>query len=216
MRRGWEFWLGAFFVGAAVCIIVPAFVIAEWRDVVSQIGAATAAFAVVGAALIAYDGATSKVRYDADHAARASADEASSLNLRLNLAVAELGDEIDEVVARFELRSPDTDAAIASFRLSEPTEVVEAWRSAASLPEPIRLALRDLRIALRRYSRLLDSVGPTMQRRMNKEEYGRNLLLDMRSSAKEIARMTYVPEAIDAPLTSSENLVDPRAIDKGS
>ncbi|MER8616040.1 hypothetical protein NKG99_04165 [Mesorhizobium sp. M1409] len=160
MRRGWEFWLGASFIAVAIGVIVPAFFFHHWREIVSSMGAAAAAFAVVGAALVSYDGAISKVRYDRQEGLLAAEAHRTALLIRLELDTSEF---IADMLELRESIGGSTRHNLLEYavRIEEPAAIVEAWQDLDKVPRKIIADLRDVRVAVRRYNRVLEEIVRT-------------------------------------------------------
>lgn len=159
--RGWEFWLGAVFVAAAVAIISLAFFNDWFLDRVSKMGAAIAALAVVGASLIAYDGAVSKVRYDRQQAIR----DAGRRRTKTLLILAGVLYEIKFLVLwanAAAISGRHTLSTTAQFRLPMPDAVSHVWANIDDLPPNIAGGLRSISGYLAQVNRSLsgDHIAP--------------------------------------------------------
>ncbi|RUX29931.1 hypothetical protein EOA13_11120 [Mesorhizobium sp. M7A.F.Ca.US.011.01.1.1] len=152
MRRGWEFWLGASFVVAAMALVAPAYFLPDWRAIVSSIGAATAAFAVVGASLIAYDGALAKVRFDRsiqmiDRDLRRR-QILTKLDFTARLIILDTR-QVRDAIGVFGEAPPD------DFDLNEPTDMADLWNRIGELPKDKAAAVAFARLNYSQYKRLL-------------------------------------------------------------
>jgi hypothetical protein len=170
-EKGWEFWLGAAFITAAVAVLVPAFLFEPWHKIVSDLGASVAAFAVVGASLIAYSGAVAKVRFDRQVEQAKNATRRRNLFLKTHMAAAQLYEEASAAdrKLRMDQQSIVTKPSVvtAQFRIREPEGLQEAWSALDQIPVECVSALRGIRLHFGRLTRLLDSLdqNPLFQNR---------------------------------------------------
>jgi hypothetical protein len=156
-KKGWEFWLGGFFVAAAVLIIAPAFWFDAWRERIEGLGPAIAAFAVVGASLIAYDGAIAKVRFDRSQAAAAEKLRRQRALLRLGVDAIELYKSAAEFGARLESGGSKAVFSPLLFRFAEPQSLANAWDTPDAWSPEIVHELILVRMNLKAIERLLNA-----------------------------------------------------------
>ncbi|GAA2887696.1 hypothetical protein GGQ99_004729 [Aminobacter niigataensis] len=158
ISRGWEFWLGAALVTAAISVIAAAFFVAELREIVSKLGAATAAIAVVGAALIAYSGAMAKVRYDYKGDLGKKSAARNNLTAKFKFLTSRIILESREIktslVAAKGTYAPARAVTPADFQLSEPSEMKELWDQLEQLPKDAVSSIGIVRLRYAQYQRL--------------------------------------------------------------
>lgn len=158
ISRGWEFWLGATLVTAAISVIAAAFFVTELQVIVSKLGAATAAIAVVGAALIAYSGAMAKVRYDHKVDLGKKAAARNNLQAKFRFLTSRIILEGREVKASLAAAAgtfaPAHTVTPADFQLSEPSEMKELWDQLDQLSKDVINSIGTVRLRYTQYQRL--------------------------------------------------------------
>lgn len=197
--KGWEFWLGAGFVAVAVCLIAPAYIDPVWRDIVSKVGAATAALAVVGASLIAYDGSVAKVRFDRNVELSRRASRKFNLLIKLRFATDYLVREgavtKDTVKHASLIRRHNLDKTVSSmdFAFPEPEGIGELWDNLDEFPPACIEQLGIIRIRLAQYAKLAE---------------GLNAMLDQKETPFQMinARQEPMIEIVDLVVAASQRI----------
>ncbi|TIN40405.1 MAG: hypothetical protein E5Y10_09270 [Mesorhizobium sp.] len=141
-------------------MIAPAYWYDGWRTVIASVGASTAAFAVVGAALISYEGAVAKVRNDRETERLNAEKRSDSLALRAQLAAEILESEADAVIdALLQLGETHTmfshkTVYVADTNFEQPKELEVYWDSILDLPPECAQQLKRIKAMFATYSRL--------------------------------------------------------------
>lgn len=152
LKRGLEFYIGCILAAGTVIAVIFAIFNPEWRDLLTKIGAPIAVGGAVGAALIAYDGAISKVRFDASAKLEQETRKKRAIFVKLDIACFELyANACDVMAATFPYSVDNTPPARSvGFALSVNEEEVARRlpgiekRLRLSIPEAFELAWQNL------------------------------------------------------------------------
>lgn len=150
-RRGLEFKIGAVLVAVSIAIIFAAYFLEGLRHIVSSMGAATASLAVVGAALIAYDGAMAKVRYDSDKDEKLHKAKKKNLITKLLFGLDVLRQDIGGI--KHAKKSYNLDTIRSEAVLKIPDILTDVFDSLDQLPDGVVENLGGMLLTINNYNR---------------------------------------------------------------
>jgi len=113
-----------------------------------------ASFVALIAAGIAYRGATAKVRYDQEVAAKEALRQKLALLLKLEFALRQLIDKARGTKFMFASAIPGQTFSARDFDIEEPPELEEAWASLDIFPRHLIGEIRNVRNSLRKLAAL--------------------------------------------------------------